>query len=83
MNVVETGHSYGDIMLYMKAQEAKQVCFLSYWLQLYLCPSYLIAFWLLKFICFPLYKMVKLKLENQVSGWFALIIHSKIASILA
>ncbi|RYR71933.1 hypothetical protein Ahy_A02g006142 isoform B [Arachis hypogaea] len=24
MNVVQTGHTYGDIMLYMKAQEAKQ-----------------------------------------------------------
>jgi len=27
MNAVQTGHSYGDMMLYSKAQEAKQVCF--------------------------------------------------------
>jgi len=28
MNAVQTGHSYGDTMLYLKAQEAKQVFFL-------------------------------------------------------
>jgi len=34
LNAVQTGHSYGDIMLHMKAQEAKQVCFFYYWFQL-------------------------------------------------
>lgn len=43
MNTVQTGHSYGDIMLHMKAQEAKQVCSFSYWLQLYLNSSCLLV----------------------------------------
>lgn len=48
MNVVQTGHSYGDIMLHMKAQEAKQVCTFYYWLRLSIHPSNLIAFCILK-----------------------------------
>lgn len=79
MNVVQTGHSYGDIMLHVKAQEAKQVCSFYYWLQWYLHPSQLIAFSNLKFVSFPLYTIVKFKLANKyqvgssVVGW-----HSKI-----
>lgn len=35
LNAVQTGHSYGDIMLHMKAQEAKQVLYYYYyWFQL-------------------------------------------------
>lgn len=34
MNVVQTGHTYGDIMLYMKAQEAKQENPSSYMLEM-------------------------------------------------
>lgn len=40
LNGVQTGHSYGDTMLCLKAQEAKQVCFFFfYWFQLYLDSS--------------------------------------------
>lgn len=54
MNAVQTGHSYGDIMLYLKAQEAKQVCIFSFLLQLYLHPSFLIVFCILKLVCYRL-----------------------------
>ncbi|KAI9106770.1 hypothetical protein K1719_022298 [Acacia pycnantha] len=38
LNTVQTGHSFGDLMLYTKAQEAKQVHFLILSLAIYLHP---------------------------------------------
>jgi len=73
LNAVQTGHSYGDIMLNLKAQEAKQVCFFFIGLDYILILVTLLFFPLLNFVCFLLYLILKFKLQNQMSGWCAFI----------